>query len=893
MTGPKLGKPPRAPALARWMVRLCVPAPVRDGVMGDLQEGFERLVSSRGGAGRHAARRWYWKQAFQSTRFLYRYPRRTRPKYRDSQADDGGRPAFLGLALELRLAARALARRPAYATLIVGTLALGIGANAAIFSFVNAILFRPLPLPEPEMLVTLQERHIEQGNVAGVAPPTFVDWKDRSRAFSDLAAFVETGFVLTGGLTPERVSAVAASPNIFRLLGTRLRDGQGFAPDAQYEVGERVVVTSAGFARRWFGEDDYPLSRTLTLDDEQFTVVGVVPDDFRFLVQPDLWVPKRIPPENLTEGMRGARYMSVVGRLAPGVTVAAAAEDMSLLARSLGEVHPNNRGWDVTLTQLHGFLTADVRRPMLIILVAVVFVLLIAIGNTTNLILTRSTEARRDWAVRKALGASTWQLLRASLAEHLLLAAAGGTFAVVLTTWALPSIVGFAPAGMPRLQDVRVDSPVILYVTIISLAVGLVMSATPWFSGAAHGKLESLAGRNTVSAAPRNRLRHTLIAGEVAISVVLVIGAGLLTRSFWELRNVDPGFDPSGLSVIRISLPNERYQTPVQRSTFAEELTARLAAIPGVDAVSSTNNLPFSGSRFAFGFYPDDATLAAGQPQPSAEFHAVGPGYFQAMGIPLRSGRTIATTDRQGSAPVVVINDVIARTYWPDTDPVGERLTVISQTGPVSREIIGVVGSVKHGGPSSDWIPEVYLPFAQDAWSFLTVVMRTEDTDLAPAARAVVGSVDPTLPAPTVQPMAEVAAQWFAPLKFQMVLAGVFAVFALALACVGLYGVISYIVHLRTTEIGIRMALGAQRGDVFRSVVGTGVMVTGIGLVVGIAAAMMITRGLESLLFEIVPADPLTYTGVPVLVLGVAFVASALPARRATRIDPVIALKEL
>ena len=265
--------------------------------------------------------------------------------------------------------------------------------------------------------------------------------------------------------------------------------------------------------------------------------------------------------------------MSVVGRLAPDVTVAAATEAMSLLARSLGEMHPNNRGWDVTLTGLHDFLTTDVRRPMLIILVAVVFVLLIAIGNTTNLILTRSTEARRDWAVRKALGASTWQLLRASLAEHLLLAAAGGTLAVVLTTWVLPSIVGLAPAGMPRLEDVRVDLPVIAYVTIISLAVGLVMSAMPWISGAVHGSLESLASRNAASVAPRNRLRHTLIAGEVAISVVLVIGAGLLTRSFWELRNVDPGFDPSDLSVVHISLPNERYQTPIQRSTFAEELT--------------------------------------------------------------------------------------------------------------------------------------------------------------------------------------------------------------------------------------------------------------------------------------------------------------------------------
>jgi hypothetical protein len=263
------------------------------------------------------------------------------------------------------------------------------------------------------------------------------------------------------------------------------------------------------------------------------------------------------------------------------------------------------------------------------------------------------------------------------------------------------------------------------------------------------------------------------------------------------------------------------------------------------------------------------------------------------MGIPLRSGRPIAKPDGESSAPVVVINDVIARMYWPDIDPVGERLTVISQTGPVSREIVGVVGSVKHGGPSSDWIPEVYVPFAQDAWSFMTIVLRAEDTDPVAAARAILSSVDPTLPVPSVQPMTEIAAQWFAPLRFQMVLAGVFAVFALALACVGLYGVISYIVHLRTAEIGIRMALGAQHGDVFRSVVGTGVMVTGVGLVVGIAAAMMMTRGLESLLFEIVPADPLTYTSVALLVLAVAFAASALPAWRATRIDPVIALREL
>ena len=892
MTRPNRGaKMSHPPALARWVVRLCVPSDVREGVLGDIEEGFERLAASRNGS--QAARRWYWKQAIESVRFLYQYPRRFRRTPHESVASAPARTSLFGLVLELRLAARALARRPVYALLVAGTLALGLGANAAIFSFVNAILFRPLPFPNPDQLVTLQERHIEQGNQAGVAPPTFVDWKDQSRAFSDLAAFVPDAFVLTGGPTPEQVSAAAASPNIFRLLGTRLRSGRGFAPDAEYEGGERVVVTSAGFARRWFGGDEDPLSRTLTLNDEQFRVVGVLPDDFRFLVQPDLWVPMQFDSGALSEGMRGARYMSVVGRLTSGITVAAATEDMSLLARSLGEAHPNNRGWDVTLTGLHDFITTDVRRPMLIILVAVLFVLLIAIGNTTNLILTRSTEARRDWAVRKALGASTWQLLRASLAEHMLLAAFGGTLAVILTTWALPPIVGLAPAGMPRLEDVRVDLPVIAYVTIISLAVGLVMSAMPWISGAAHGSIESLAGRNAASAAPRNRLRHTLIAGEVAISVVLVIGAGLLMRSFWELRNVDPGFDPDGLSVVRMSLPNERYQTAVQQNAFADELTARLAAIPGVHAVSATNNLPFSGSRFAFGFYPDDVTLATGRPQPSAEFHAVGPGYFRAMGIPLRSGRTIANADGEGSAPVVIINDAIARTYWPDTDPVGKSLTVISQTGPVSREIIGVVGSVKHGGPSSDWIPEVYVPFAQDAWSFVTIVLRTDGADLTAEARAIVASVDPTLPPPNVQPMTEIAAQWFAPLRFQTVLAGAFAIFALSLACVGLYGVISYIVHLRTGEIGIRMALGAQRGDVFRSVVGTGVVVTGVGLVVGIAAAMMITRGLESLLFEIVPVDPLTYTGVSVLVLSVALVASALPARRATKIDPVIGLKEL
>ena len=883
----------RPPVVAQWLVALLAPPSVRDAVLGDMAEGFERRVVS-GGDGQPAsssdvtaARRWYWRQATGSIHLAYAYPRRLRrPGARASGfASD--------LLTETRLAVRALWHRRGYSVLVVATLALGIAANATIFSFGNAVLFRALPFPEPDRLMTLWERNVEEGGRRGVAPPTFVDWKEATRTFSDLAAFERSGFVLTGGSQPERVSAVAASPNVFRLLGNRWLFGSGFGPDNDYSGDWRVVVTSAEFARRWFGEGSDPVNRTLTLNDQPFRVVGVLPDDFRFLVQPELWVPRRFESAELTEGMRGARYMDVMGRIAPGVTVERASEDMSTLARALGEQHPNNRGWDVTLVGLHDFLIQDVRRPMLLILAAVAFVLLIALGNTANLILTRATAARRDWALRAALGASGWRLYRTSLIEHLLLAGAGGTAALVLTAWALPSVVGLAPVDMPRLTDVGVDAVVAGFVVVVSLVIGLLMSALPWVSGVVSDKLVRLAGRDVSLGTPRSRLRDSVIAGEVAISMVLLVGAGLLTRSFREMRSVDPGFDVDGLFAASLSLPNERYQTATERVGFAEELTERLASVPGVRTAALTNNLPFSGSRFAFSFHPDHSPPQEGERSPNAEFHSVGPGHFSAMRIPLLAGRDFARTDGLHAPSVVVINEVIAQRFWPDADPVGDRLTVVSQGGAVSREIVGVVGSVKHGGPSSEWIPEVYVPFSQDTWSFLTVVLRADEASVAAATRQAVASVDATLPAPSVRPMAVVAAQWFAPLRFQMLLAGAFAAFALSLACVGLYGVISYVVHLRTAEIGIRIALGAHRDTVFWSMVRMGGVLAGVGLVIGISAAALIMRAVERSLFGVVPVDPLTYGAAATLVLAVAFAASALPAWRATRIDPVAALRGL
>jgi predicted permease len=791
----------------------------------------------------------------------------------------------------MRLAARAFVRRPAYTLLLVATLALGIGANATIFSFVNAVLLTPLPFPEPDRLVTLSEIRLDMGNTAGVAPATLVDWQTQNRSFTDLASFERSGFVLQGAQFPERVSTLAASPTIFRLLGNGWRFGTGFPPELTPDeaAAQQMVVTSATFARRWWGDDTDPTGLTLLLNDAPYSVVGVLPDGFRFVEQADLWVPRTFSSDEMSEGMRGARYMHAIARLAPNVTLEMASRDMDGVAQRLGEQHPNSRGWGARVANLHDSLTADVRRPLYVMLVGVAFVLLIACGNAANLVLGRAAQARREWVVRTALGASGGRLLRTSIVEHIFISACAGLAGLLLTVWALPSIVALAPADMPQIHIVAADGSVVAFIALASAAIGLVLGLVPWI-GRARKAVEL--NQRTPTSLSRAHVRHALIGTEVAISVVLLVGSGLLAKSLWRLRDVDPGFEAAGLHVMSVSLPQERYQTAAQRVGFARAVRARLQSVDAVSAAALTNNLPFSGSRFRFGFTPEGYQPEPGATQPSAEYHAVSPAYFHTMNVGVVTGRPFREDDSNSARPVVIINELIARRYYADMSPVGKSLTVVSQAGPLSREIVGVVAAVKHGGPSSESIPEVYVPFAQDSWLFMTFVFRgTPGTDPTSTARSIVADLDPALPAADVQPMQIVAAQWYAPLRFQMLLAGAFSTFAIALACVGLYGVISYLVGLQTNEIGVRLALGARQSRVFGSVIGTGVLVSAAGIVAGLLASAAMSRTLSGLLFDVTPLDPGIYFGTSTLVLAVAFLASAIPAHRATRIDPALALR--
>jgi len=793
---------------------------------------------------------------------------------------------------DVRYGARLLARTPGFAAVLVLTLALGIGANSMMFTVVNAVLLRPLPYPHPEQLLLLKDFNHEKGFESfAVAPGNFLDWRAQSHSFSGMAAFGGASFNYTGGHFPERISGMRVTEGFFGVLGVQPPVGRSFQPSDFQQGQDHVVLLSYGLWQKIFAGDAGAIGRNINLNDEPYTVVGVMPPGFRFVSrEQDVWAPWAFPPQ--WSQVRGAHFISVVARRKTDVSLEEARAEMTAIGQRLEEQYPDaNRGWGIRVDSLYENLVSNVRPALLLLLGAVGALLLIACGNVANMLLARTVERRREIAVRASLGAGKWRLVRQMLAESLLISLAGGTLGLLIAAVGTRTLVALVPDLLPRTYAIHVDPWVLGFTFCVAVLTGIAFGLAPVWTVARQDLQETLkeGGRGS---AGRQGLRGALVAAEVALALVLLVGAGLLLGSFARLDAVSPGFRTERALAFDVRMPRARYPDPHHQTAFYESLIEHLLALPGVQSAAAVTALPLSENDESYTFEPEGSPATPGK-EPSAMYYDVTPGYFQAMGIPVLSGRDFSRADALGTPRVCIINDVLARDYFPGQDPVGRRLFIGAGPGHAFREIVGVVGSVKHYWLGEKPYPQAYEPLAQMPNSGATIVVRgsLDPATLTSAVRGAVQSVDAQLPIAHVITFDQLVAESVALPRFRTVLLLLFAAFAVILAVVGLYGVMSYTVTQRTREIGIRMVLGAQRAGVYRLVVGQGMMLVGAGLVVGLVAALGLARLVQRFLFGVTATDPVTFLAVSVLLVAVAACACYLPAHRASRVDPLVSLR--
>jgi putative ABC transport system permease protein len=801
---------------------------------------------------------------------------------------------MMTLLQDLRHGARLLVRTPGFAAIAIAALAIGIGANTAIFSVVNTLLIQPLPYHDADRLAIVWEHNIprdKKNNV--VAPANFLHWREMNQGFADLAAVSSTFDVtLTGAGDPEEVPTQLVTAEVFPILGVRPAIGRGFTPE-EIRPGSRVVMISDRLWKRRFSGDPGILERPIVSGGTPYTVIGVMPPGFSFLDRNvDVWQPFGFTAQTRTP--RG-RSIQVIGRLKPDVTFARAQEDMTRVASELTRRFPDfNTGWTARVVPLRDQLTGDVRPALLVLAGAVTFVLLIACANVANLLLARATARQRELAVRAALGAARGRLIRQLLAESLVLSVAGGITGLLLAWWALNFLRAVVAERLPiqRLEMVGIDGWVLVFTLGASVFCGLVFGVVPALTAAGPSLNDALKeGGRTGSVSRGNRTRSAFVIVEIALALVLLVGAGLLMRSFKLLLDVDPGFDPARTVTMRLSLPSSRYGGDGQRAQFFDRFFQQVDALPGVQASGSISWLPLAGGGAA------TSMEIVGQPKPPkgqepvADVRVISHEYLKAMGVPLLKGRLFNEQDAADAKGRVVINDTMARRHWPGQDPIGKRVRIAWDD--LEDEVIGVVGDVKHAGLHGEIRAMTYWPFQRSPYGTMTIAVRTagEATSVVNAIAGVVRQMDPDLVFANVRTMEEVVARSVAERRLTMLLLTVFAGAALLLAAVGIYGVIAYSVTQRTQEIGIRMALGAQRGDVLRMIVGQAMALTLTGILIGGVGAFLLTRLMTGLLFNVEPGDPLTFLAVAVVLGIVAACASYVPGRRATRVDPVIALR--
>ena len=808
---------------------------------------------------------------------------------------------------DIRYGFRTLRKNPGSTLIAILALGLGIGANTAIFSVINAVLIRPLPYPDADRLVVVfSNRKQSNLNRQKISEADYEDYRKRAEVFDQLGAFRAKPAVLTGKDLPEQVESAAVSPALMNMLGMRPAQGRGFALDESEPGKNRVAVIGDGLWRRRFGADPNITGAVLILDGNPYQIVGIAPPGFHLLDTPsELWIPYTPDPKELVNGARGHRALTVIGRLRPGISVEQAGSAVQAVARYIAEVSPETNGdCSAEVVGLREQLVGDVRTTLWTLIGAVAFVLLIACANVANLLLARAGTREKEIAVRTSLGANPFRLVRQLLTESVLLSLLGGLFGLLLAFWGVTALAHAAPAGLPKSGEISLDWRVLAFTFVISIATGVLFGLAPALSAVGHDLNSTLktSGRSTTGNRGRSRMRNLLVISEISACVVLLIGAGLLLRSFVKLSQVNPGFRTDHILTLQLSLPAPRYPG-LKVAQFYQQLVDRTEQLPGVLGAGMCRFLPLSGADASLNFQIDGRAPKSTAEQPRAKYRSVSPGYFSAMGIPLLKGRMLARTDSDRTPKVVLLNETAARLYWPNEDPVGKRIMsgVDEETvGNPWSTIIGVVGNVKHSGLDAVTNPETYYDYLQlppeqmgaiEGTMSLVVRTNADPATLAGAIRNEVHSLDPDLPIFNVKTMENVVHGSVAQPRFRTLLLGVFAALALILAAVGLYGVISYSVTQRTNELGVRSAMGATPEDLLKLVVGQAARLAAIGIGIGLVLALIVGRGLSKFLFGVSLADPITFLGTAAVILLVTLIASYVPALRATRIDPVTALR--
>jgi putative ABC transport system permease protein len=796
-----------------------------------------------------------------------------------------------------------LLKNPGFTLVAVLALALGIGANTAIFSVVNAVLLRPLPYENPGRLMQVWSTSAWRGLTA--APASYLnyrDWREQSQVFESMAAYTDASAAITYADVPEQINGVGATADLFKVLDAKPLMGRTFVPEDERAGGSHTVVLSYSLWQRRFNADPNIIGKPIKFDGESTTVVGVMPQGFRFPLDaenPEFWIP--LDPEQDYNKERGANYLKVIGRLKPDVTLSQAQSEMTAIGKRLEQQYQDkNAGKGVSVVSLYEEMVSPVRPALLILLGAVGFVLLIACANVANLLLARASTRQREIAIRTALGASRVRVIRQLLTESLLLSITGGVIGLLLAFWGVDFLSAAIPADIPRIKEMGLDLNVLAFTTGIAILTGVIFGLVPALQVSKPDLTASLkeGSRGSTEGLRRNRTRSLLVILEVALSLVLLIGAGLLIKSFVYLLNVKPGINPDHVLTANLSLPPVKYGESPEQSAFFQKVIERVEALPNVESAAVILPLPLSGSMMQNILTVDGRPPLAPGERLITNTRLISPDYMRVMGIPLIRGRTFTERDNQDSPRVFVINETLARKYFPGEDPIGKRIKVsVRATGEKEDafgEIVGIVGDVKHRSLDRETDPECYVSYLQIPDPFMTLVVRTKSGDaagLAASLRTAIQQVDPEQPVYDIMTMNQVLARSIATRRFNMLLLGIFACVALLLAGVGLYGVMNYSVAQRTHEIGIRMALGAQGKDVLRMVVGQGMLFTLIGLGLGLVAAFALTRVMSGLLVGVSTTDPWTFIGVSVLLALVALLACYIPARRAMRVDPLVALR--
>jgi putative ABC transport system permease protein len=803
---------------------------------------------------------------------------------------------------DIRFGARMLLKNPLVTVIALIALTLGIGANTAIFSVVNAVLMRSLPYSDADRLVMVWEK--KQGgktdqNVVNLG--NFYDWKDQNRVFTDMAAFFDRSVNLTGTGEPEEVPGQIATTNLFSLLGTNAILGRTFIDDDGKDGQPRVVLLSYGLWQRRFGGDPQIVGKKITLSNQENTIIGVLPAQFGFYIQKgsmgrrpaEIWSPWQVDA-GLRE--RHGRFAMAIARLKPDVALPQAQSELDTIAARLEKQYPDfDTNWGVNVVPLRMQFTGEIRKPLLILLGAVGFVLMIACANVANLLLARASARKKEIAVRVGLGANRWRVTRQLLTESLLLSSVGGILGVLAAWWGTRALVALSPPALLDLRGVSVNLPVLAFTIGLSLLTGILFGLVPAIEATHFNLQDSLkeGGKNIGGSAGGNRFRNLFVVTQVALALVLLVGAGLLIKSLARLQSVDPGFNPSNLLSMRVNLPLRKYDKDPARIAFFKNAVEQIRNLPGVEAVGAINILPFTGMPAG-----TNIDVVGQPPKPKGQelttaVVVIDANYFRTMQIPLKRGRLYTQQEVTDMRHVVVVNEAFVRKNLPGLDPLGQRVTINMKDDNAPSEIIGVVGDTKHMGLDLAVEPTAYWPYAELVYSYMTIVTRTRGnaSDIAPAARNVIHNLDPDQPIGEVKTMEQLLASSIAKSRFNTTLLSVFSIVALVMATVGIYGVMSYSVLQRTHEIGVRMALGAQNRDVLKLVVRQGLVLGAVGVIVGLLASFGLTRLMKTLLFEVKTTDVSTFAAMSLGLFLLTLVACYVPARRATKVDPLKALR--